>query len=576
MRNLSIRLKLVVFSGAAILLLLLVATSGWLAARSVGEQLSGLSGERLPAILNLMRMRTWQLVSISENRNAMGFDAESYDSAQDEAIAVQEGSAFFADVLKTKFDADIQAQAYFNRYANLPKTAEELKMWQSLQSDWKAYLESNAAAINVLKRLAEERDWRRMKLGMQDFTHFDGPVRRLSETIQAQFDALITLNQTYAIRAAEDGKRVQEQARLLIFLMTGVAVLLCCAGAWWVIRGITLPLREAVQVTARVAGGDLTSHIGERGRDEIGQLFDALRRMNGSLAELVGNVRHGTESIGAATREIVSGNADLSARTESQASSLEQTASSMEQLTQTVKLNAENARQANQLVVSASDHALKGGQVVGQVVQTMESIRESSRKIADIIGVIDGIAFQTNILALNAAVEAARAGEQGRGFAVVAAEVRNLAQRSAGAAREIKALIGDAGEKVDAGSKLVDQAGKTMDDIVASVRHVAGIMGEITAASQEQSLGIEEVTRAVSQMDRMTQQNAALVQQSANASESMQEQAVKLEQAVSVFKLHGAGGPMTVLPLAPAAPDAEHPPKRPAMLEIPAAEESDL
>ena len=317
MRNLSIRLKLVVFSGAAILLLLVVATSGWLAARSVGEQLSSLSGERLPSILHLMRMRTWQLVSISENRNALGFDAASYDSAQDEAIAVQEGNAFFADVLKTKFDADIQAQAYFNQYANLPKTAEELKKWQSLQSDWTAYLESNAATIpNCLKRLAEERDWRRMKLGMKDFTGFDGPVRRLSETLQAQLDALITLNQTYAVRAAEDGKRVQEQARLLIFLMTGVAVLLCGAGAWWVIHGITMPLREAVEVTARVAMGDLTSHIGGHGRDEIGQLFAALRQMNGSLAELVGNVRSGTESIGAATREIARGNADLWARTE--------------------------------------------------------------------------------------------------------------------------------------------------------------------------------------------------------------------------------------------------------------------
>jgi methyl-accepting chemotaxis protein len=261
--------------------------------------------------------------------------------------------------------------------------------------------------------------------------------------------------------------------------------------------------------------------------------------MNDSLILTVGQVRRGTETMGVASAEIAAGNADLSSRTESQASSLEQTASSMEELTSTVKQNAENARQANQLVVSASDFAVKGGRVVGQVVDTMSSIKDSSKKIVDIIGVIDGIAFQTNILALNAAVEAARAGEQGRGFAVVAAEVRNLAQRSAGAAKEIKALIGDSVEKVDGGSKLVDEAGKTMTEIVSSVKRVADIMGEITAASQEQSSGIEEVNRAIGQMDEMTQQNAALVEQAAAAAESLQNQAVQLAQAVSVFQLTG-------------------------------------
>ena len=297
-------------------------------------------------------------------------------------------------------------------------------------------------------------------------------------------------------------------------------------------------MREAIRVAKRVAAGDLTQRIEIDTYNEMGQLFDALKEMNDSLANTVGQVRIGSETITQASQEIAAGNADLSARTESQASSLEETASSMEELTSTVKQNADNARQANQLVVSASAYAIKGGEVVGQVVNTMGSIKDSSRKIVDIIGVIDSIAFQTNILALNAAVEAARAGEQGRGFAVVATEVRNLAQRSAGAAKEIKSLISDSVEKVDVGSKLVDQAGKTMDEIVSSVKHVADIMSEISAASQEQSAGIEEINRAITQMDELTQQNAALVEQAAAAAESMQEESRTLAQTVAVFRLN--------------------------------------
>jgi methyl-accepting chemotaxis protein len=281
----------------------------------------------------------------------------------------------------------------------------------------------------------------------------------------------------------------------------------------------------------------LTTHVEVKSQDETGQLLQALRDMNDSLVKTVGHVRTSTESIGIASREIAVGNADLSARTEAQASSLQQTASSMEELTETVRLNADNARQANQLVSSATDVAMNGGEVVKEVVDTMGAIKESSRKIVDIIGVIDGIAFQTNILALNAAVEAARAGEQGRGFAVVASEVRSLAQRSASAAKEIKTLISDSVDKVDAGSKLVDRAGITMNEIVTSVKHVAEIMSEISAASQEQSAGIEEVNRAIAQMDDMTQRNAALVEEAAAAAESMKGQAGQLAQAVSVFKI---------------------------------------
>ena len=283
----------------------------------------------------------------------------------------------------------------------------------------------------------------------------------------------------------------------------------------------------------------MTSRIEVTSKDETGQLLQALKDMNNSLVTIVGQVRTGTDTIATASSQIAAGNLDLSSRTEEQASSLEVTASSMEELTSTVKQNAENARQANQLVVSTADVAVKGGQVVGQVVDTMTSIKDSSRKIADIIGVIDGIAFQTNILALNAAVEAARAGEQGRGFAVVAAEVRNLAQRSAGAAKEIKSLIEDSVDKVDVGGKLVDEAGKTMDEIVNSVKRVTDIMSEIAAASQEQSAGIEQVNQAIAQMDEVTQQNAALVEEAAAASESLQDQAGNLAQVVSIFNLGG-------------------------------------
>jgi methyl-accepting chemotaxis protein len=323
-------------------------------------------------------------------------------------------------------------------------------------------------------------------------------------------------------------------------ILVVLGLISCLVGVVFAItigKSIIGPLVEAVSIAKRVADGDLTGSIEVTSTNETGQLLQALKDMNTSLDKTVGEVRISTDTISTASNEIASGNLDLSSRTESQASSLEQTASSMEELTSTVKQNADNARQANQLVISASSVAVRGGQVVSQVVDTMASIKESSRKIVDIIGVIDGIAFQTNILALNAAVEAARAGEQGRGFAVVAAEVRNLAQRSAGAAKEIKELIGDSVEKVDGGSKLVDEAGQTMDLIVTSVKQVADIMSEITAASQEQSAGIEQVNMAITQMDDMTAQNAALVEQAAAASQSLQDQAGALAQTVSIFKL---------------------------------------
>ncbi len=337
---------------------------------------------------------------------------------------------------------------------------------------------------------------------------------------------------------SEIAHEIAADARFNIILSIIIASLAALAIGGLLMRMITKPLTLAVEVANKVAEGDLSFHLDDVARDtEFGRLLAAQQQMERNLADIVSQVRTGTDTITVAAREIATGNADLSSRTEQQASSLEETASSMEELTSTVKQNAENARQANQLVQSTAEVAVKGGNVVGKVVDTMASISESSRKIADIIGVIDGIAFQTNILALNAAVEAARAGEQGRGFAVVAAEVRNLAQRSAGAAKEIKSLIEDSVGQVESGGKLVDEAGKTMSEIVTSVKRVTDIMGEIAAASQEQSAGIEQVNQAITQMDDVTQQNAALVEQAAAAAMSLQEQADVLAHAVSVFKL---------------------------------------
>jgi len=325
--------------------------------------------------------------------------------------------------------------------------------------------------------------------------------------------------------------------RTILIALGLAAIGLGIACAVLITRSITVPIGQAVTLAEKVAAGDLSSRIQADRRDETGQLMRALATMNDNLADIVGRVRSGTSTIALASGEIAAGNQDLSSRTEQQASSLEETAASMEELTSTVKQNAENARQANGLAAQASAIADQGGVMVAEVVATMGSIDASSRKIVDIISVIDGIAFQTNILALNAAVEAARAGEQGRGFAVVASEVRNLAQRSATAAKEIKGLIDDSVQKVQAGSSQVDRAGATMNEIVRSIGQVTVIMNEIANASEEQRAGIEQVNHAIVEMDRVTQQNAALVEQATAAAQSMQDQAGQLEQVVGTFTL---------------------------------------
>jgi methyl-accepting chemotaxis protein-1 (serine sensor receptor) len=367
----------------------------------------------------------------------------------------------------------------------------------------------------------------------------DGLVTGMDRAPTKKIDDIVAsiqeqANQLEKARASEAADRYRAACLLLliaVLLAVGLGITVTC----WLIRSITRPLNEAVRIAETVASGDLTARIDVHSTDETGHLMLALKKMNDSLINIVKQVRADTDTIATASAQIAAGNQDLSSRTEEQASSLEETASSMEELTSTVKQNADNARQANQLAITASGVAVKGGNVVSQVVTTMDAINTSSKKIVDIISVIDGIAFQTNILALNAAVEAARAGEQGRGFAVVATEVRSLAQRSASAAREIKGLIDDSVSKVGEGSRLVGEAGTTMDEVVTSIQRVTDIMSEITAASQEQSAGIEQVNQAVAQMDTVTQQNAALVEEAAAAAESLQDQARNLVQVVGVF-----------------------------------------
>ena len=370
-----------------------------------------------------------------------------------------------------------------------------------------------------------------------------GPMRQLSIPVRDGIDALMRIQ----LDAAKSSFEKNEAIYRIVFISCSggilFGVLLSALAGVWLVRAISRPLERAVQVARSVAAGDLTQQIDVVSGDETGQLMEALRDMNASLVKIVGQVRNGTDTIASASSEIATGNLDLSARTEQQASSLEQTASSMEELTSTVKQNADSAGQANRMAESASEAAVKGGAVVSKVVDTMSSIHESAKRIVDIIGVIDSIAFQTNILALNAAVEAARAGEQGRGFAVVAGEVRHLAQRSAAAAKEIKELIGDSVDKINSGAALVDQAGTTMADIVERVERVTSIMNEITIASREQTSGIEQVNQAIGHMDDVTQQNAALVEQAAAAAGSLEEQAAQLARVVSVFQLGGRAGP---------------------------------
>ncbi|MBW8848611.1 MAG: MCP four helix bundle domain-containing protein [Burkholderiales bacterium] len=423
-----------------------------------------------------------------------------------------------------------RAQELLDQYAASHLNDEEKALVQRFDASRKAYI--NEGLLPVSAALSTGGMSTAMEIYEAKTLPLAVETRKLS-------DQLVKLQIDEAAAEYQRGQDTRAMAVATTAVLTGVALLLGAALAWMITRSITEPVQRAVGFAQAVAGGDLTTDIAADGRDEIATLLAALGQMNDGLVNIVRQVRSGADSILTGAGEIASGNADLSQRTEEQAANLEETAASMEQMNATVRQNADTAQTATQLAESASSVAARGGAVVQQVITTMSAISTSSKKIADIIGTIDGIAFQTNILALNAAVEAARAGEQGRGFAVVAGEVRALAQRSAQAAREIKALIGQSVDNVDTGSRLVGEAGATMTEIVTQVRRVADLIAEIGSATQEQTTGIGQVSEAVQQLDRVTQQNAALVEEAAAAADSLRSQAERMNEVVGVFKLGG-------------------------------------
>jgi methyl-accepting chemotaxis protein-1 (serine sensor receptor) len=430
-------------------------------------------------------------------------------------------------LIKVIEDAKLQAKDGIQKYKkDFVSDEKDRELLNSVNDAFSNFLVLHAKVIS----LANSGQWDEARNLMSSNQPLIDKLNEISEAHRHH-------NEKLADQATENALQTINSATWSAVAVSITVILVVSVMGVLISRKIVSSISEAVEVAEAIASGDLTRKISVTSEDEIGLLMQAMSKMNSGLIDIVGNVRTGVSTIAAASSQIAMGNIDLSARTESQASSLEETASATEELTSTVKQNAENARQANQLASSASTVAVQGGEVVGQVVSTMSDINASSAKIVEIINVIDSIAFQTNILALNAAVEAARAGEQGRGFAVVASEVRSLAQRSASAAKEIKLLIDDSVAKVDVGSKLVEQAGATIQEVVNSVHRVSNIVSEITLASNEQSVGIEQVNQAIGQMDQTTQENAALVDEAAAAAQSLQEQAHQLEKTVSLFKL---------------------------------------
>ena len=547
-RNLPIGTRLGAGFGVVILGIVGVGLAAFIALNGVTSEYVKLAENYIPKILAVQDAQdNTNLVARGIRNIALYPDAKTR-AAESERIlkARTENNEIFA-----KLEKEITS----------PKGKELLKEASEKRGNYVKALDRTLAAFQAGK----DADGKELLLG---------ELRQAQQAYMTAFGALGKFQQELMKEADEAVDKAIWFGKIEMLVVAAIAIALGVFLGWWIARSVTQPVAQAVKLAETIAAGDLTSRIEVTSLDETGRLLEAMKRMNENLAKIVSEVRHASDSIATGSSQIATGTQDLSSRTEEQASNLEETAASMEELTATVKQSAESARQANQLAASASAAAANGGHVVGEVVKTMESITEQSHKIADIINVIDGIAFQTNILALNASVEAARAGEQGRGFAVVAGEVRNLAQRAAQAAKEIKTLITASVEQIENGGQLVHTAGSTMGDIVEQVKRVSDLIGEITAASVEEGTGIGQINDAVVQLDQVTQQNAALVEQSAAAADSLKHEAEELAKAVSVFRVNASSIVRDSKPATPAAQAPRPAAQRPAPVRKPAVKKA--